>query len=104
MDEKHPSERRADDAVGTSGAPAAGGGGQTAQQAEITGMGTGGREDAARKAQWSRSGEPGRDPPNPGGASGGHANRKAPRGPEADETVVTGQSKAEREQADREGR
>lgn len=94
----HPSERRRDDEVGEAGAPATGGGGHTADQAAITDMGAGARSDAERKAEWSRSGEPGRDPPNPGGASGGHADRASPRG---DGTVVSGQSKSEREQAER---
>lgn len=94
----HPSERRRDDEVGTPGAPAAGGGAHTAAQAAITDMGPAPKSDAERKAEWSRSGEPGRDPPNPGGASGGHANQKSPR---SGETVVSGQSKSEREQRDR---
>lgn len=98
MGSDHPSERRRDDEVGETGAPAAGGGGHTSQQAAITDMGSGAKSDAERKGEWSRSGEPGRDPPNPGGASGGHANKKSPRG---DETVVSGQSKSEREQAER---
>ena len=97
----HPSERRRDDEVGAPGASAAGGGGHTAEQAAITDMGAGARSDGDRKAEWSRSGEPGRDPPHPGGASGGHGQKKSSRG---DETVVSGQSKSEREQAERETR
>ena len=94
----HPSERRPDDEVGGAGAPAAGGGGHTAEQSAITDMGSGAKPDSERNGQWSRSGEPGRDPPNPGGASGGHAEKKSSRG---DETVVSGASKSEREQAER---
>lgn len=95
----HPSERRRHDEVGAPGGPAAGGGGHTAEQAAITDMGAGARSDADREAEWGRSGERGRDPPHPGGASGGHAERRSSRG---DATVVSGQSKAEREQAGRE--
>ena len=100
----HPSERRRDDEVGGSGAPAAGGGGHTAEQAAITDMGGGAKSDVERKAAWSRSGEPGRDPPKPGGASAGQSDRASPRGPSEDATVVSGQSKSERERAERERR
>ena len=90
--------RKPDDKVGTSGKPAAGGGGHTAEQSAITDMGTGGKSDPERKADWKQGGEPGRAPPTPGGASGGHSDQKASRGPQADETVADGHYKAEREE------
>lgn len=90
--------RKPDDAVGSSGKPAAGGGGHTAEQAAITDMGAGGASDAERKAGWKQGGEPGRAPPTPGGSSGGHSDRKASRGPQVDETIAAGHAKAEREE------
>ncbi|WP_375466179.1 hypothetical protein [uncultured Methylobacterium sp.] len=89
--------RKPDDAVGTSGKPATGGGAHTAEQSAITDMGSGGASDAERKDAWSEGGESGRSPPTPGGASGGHSDRKASRGPQEDATVAAGGSKAERE-------
>ena len=89
--------RKPDDQVGSSGAPAAGGGGHTAAQAAITDMGTGGKSDPERKADWKQGGEPGRAPPTPGGASGGHSDQKASRGPQEDETVAAGHYKVEQE-------
>ncbi|WP_375457365.1 hypothetical protein [uncultured Methylobacterium sp.] len=89
--------RKPDDAVGSSGKPAAGGGGHTAEQAAITDMGAGGASDAERKGTWGQGGEPGRSPPTPGGSSAGHSDQQASRGPRADDKVVSGHSKAERE-------
>jgi hypothetical protein len=89
----HPSERRRDDEVGSRGAEAAGGGGHTPEQAAITDMAPGGREE--RRQRWGEAGEPGRSPPVPGGASGGHSDRKSSR--DGDETVAAGHSKSERE-------
>ena len=90
--------RKPDDEVGTSGRPAAGGGGHTAEQSAITDMGTGGKSDPERKSDWNQGGEPGRAPPTPGGSSGGHSDRKASSGPHGDETVAAGHAKAEREE------
>ncbi|MFD0934321.1 hypothetical protein ACFQ12_03865, partial [Methylobacterium trifolii] len=56
-----------------------------------------GASDAERKAAWSADGEPGQSPPVPGGASGGHSDRKASGGTQAGETIAAGHSKAERE-------
>ena len=88
--------RKPDEAVGTPGGPAAGGGRQTAQQSEITRMGSGGRSDAEWTESWDAGGEPGRNPPALGGSSAGHSDQKASRGPRAGETVADGLSKAER--------
>ncbi len=89
--------RKPDDAVGTRGDPPAGGGHQTADQAAITGMGSGEAARPEPKDGWGRTGEPGRSPPAVGGSSGGHSDQKASRGPAADETVAAGRSRAERE-------
>lgn len=89
--------RKPDDAVGSSGKPAAGGGGHTAAQAAITDMGAGGASDAERKNTWDQGGAPGRAPPTPGGSSAGHSDQMASRGPRADAKIVAGHSKAERE-------
>lgn len=78
--------RKPDDAVGSPGEPAAGGGRHTAEQAAITDMGAGGRSDADRKDTLKEGGEAGRSPPVPGGASGGHSDRKASRGPDDKES------------------
>lgn len=69
--------RKPDEDVGTPGEPAVAGGGQTAQQAEITGMKEGARTDADRKADWAASGgEAGRNPAPVGGSSDGQSDRK----------------------------
>lgn len=69
--------RKPDSDVGTKGEPAVAGGGQTAQQAEITGMKTGARSDADRKADWNTTGgSPGRNPAPVGGSSDGQSDRK----------------------------
>ena len=91
----HPSERRRDDEVGAMGGGAASGGQHAPEQKAITDMGAGGSTDAERKERWDKSGEPGRSPPVPGGASGGHSDRKTATRP--DETVASGHSKSERE-------
>ncbi|KAB1076398.1 hypothetical protein [Methylobacterium soli] len=89
--------RKPDEDVGTPGGPAAGGGRQTAQQAEMTRMGSGGRTDGDRNEGWDAAGgEPGRNPPALGGSSAGHSDQKASHGPRAGETVADGLSKAER--------
>ncbi|MDP4022663.1 hypothetical protein Q8W71_08520 [Methylobacterium sp. NEAU 140] len=87
--------RKPDDKVGSPGSPAAGDGHQTPDQAEITGLGSGGKDDAARKDDWGR-GEPGSTPPAVGGSSGGHSDQTASRGPEADRKVAGGLYRAER--------
>ncbi|MGU3536632.1 hypothetical protein [Methylobacterium sp. A54F] len=89
--------RKPDSDVGSPGGPAAGGGHQTAAQAEVTRMGAGGRSDADRNQGWDAGGEAGRAPPALGGSSGGHSDQKASRGPRDGETVADGGSKAERE-------
>lgn len=91
--------RKPDDTVGTPGDPAAGGGHQTADQAAITDMGSGGSAQPEPKAGWARTGEPGRSPPTVGGASGGHSDQTASRGPAADRKVAGGHSNAERKDA-----
>jgi hypothetical protein len=88
--------RKPDDKVGTKGSPAAGGGHQTAEQAAITSMGTGGKDDSARHESWGK-GEEGASPPAVGGSSGGHSDQKASQGPEADRKVADGLYRAERE-------
>jgi len=88
--------RKPDDKVGSKGSPAAGGGHQTAEQAAITGIGHGGKDDAARHDEWDK-GEPGSAPPAIGGSSGGHSDQKASRGPEAGKKVADGHYRAERE-------
>ena len=89
--------RKSDDAVGTSGDAPAGGGRQTADQAAITEMGTGGTPRTEPKEGWGNAGEPGRSPPAVGGSSGGHSDQKASRGPAEDEKVAGGRYRAERE-------
>ncbi|GJD34716.1 hypothetical protein [Methylobacterium aerolatum] len=88
--------RKPDDAVGSRGNAAAAGGHQSPQQAAITDMDGGGKDDAARNRDWG-TGEPGASPPALGGSSGGHSDQKASRGPEADRTVADSLSRAERE-------
>lgn len=69
--------RKPDEDVGTPGAPAVAGGGQTPQQAAITGNESGGLTDADRKASWQESGgAPGRNPAPVGGSSDGQSDRK----------------------------
>ncbi|GJE16073.1 hypothetical protein [Methylobacterium marchantiae] len=68
---------RKHDEVGSPGKPAVGGGHQTAQQADITGIDAGGRTDADRKANWKEgSGQEGRNPAPVGGSSDGQSDRK----------------------------
>jgi hypothetical protein len=87
--------RKPDDAVGTPGAPPAGGGRQTGAQAAITDMEAGGRSDAERNAGWE-PGAAGQSPPALGGSSAGHSDQKASRGPQADRKVAGGLSQPER--------
>jgi hypothetical protein len=90
--------RKPDDRVGSRGTAAAGGGHQTADQAAITDMGSGGgAAQTEPKAGWGSTGEPGRSPPAVGGSSGGHADQKASRGPAAGAKVAAGHYHAERE-------
>ncbi|MDP4004973.1 hypothetical protein [Methylobacterium sp. NEAU K] len=89
--------RKPDDAVGTRGGPAAGGGRQTPEQAAITDIGDVELGRTEPKAGWSGSGEAGRSPPALGGSSGGHSDLKASRGPTAGEKVASGHARAERE-------
>ncbi len=91
--------RKPDDKVGSSGSLPAGGGHQTAQQAAITGMGSGGKDETDRKQDMS-GGAAGASPPAIGGSSGGHSDQKASRGPEASEKVAGGHSRAERRDGD----
>jgi hypothetical protein len=88
--------RKPDDKVGTPGEPPAGGGHQTPEQAAVTGMGSGGKDDTARTKEWGGA-EAGRTPPAIGGSSGGHSDQKASTGPDAGEKVAGGLYKAERE-------
>ncbi len=88
--------RKPDDKVGSKGSPAAGGGHQTADQAAITDMGGGGKDDSARHENWGQ-GDAGASPPAIGGSSGGHSDQKASRGPEADRKVADGLYRADRE-------
>ncbi|MBX9931303.1 MAG: hypothetical protein K2Y56_07165 [Methylobacterium sp.] len=89
--------RKPDEDVGKPGGPAAGGGKQTAQQAEITRQGSGGRSEAEEHASWSKGGgEPGRNPAPIGGSSNGHSDQKAAQGPREDEPVAAGHYKVER--------
>ena len=89
--------RKPDDAVGSKGDPAAAGGHQSAEQAAITSMDEGGKDDAARREDWGKGGEPGASPPALGGSSSGHSDQKASQGPDAGRTVADGLSRAERE-------
>jgi hypothetical protein len=89
--------RKPDDSVGSRGDPPAGGGHQTADQAAITDMGSGGTPQSEPKDGWGRTGEPGRSPPGVGGSSNGHSDQKASRGPAAGETVADGHYRTERE-------
>ncbi|WP_342167264.1 hypothetical protein [Methylobacterium sp. SD21] len=91
--------RKPDDKVGSSGSAPAGGGHQTAQQAEITGMGSGGKDESDRQKDMS-GGAAGASPPAIGGSSGGHSDQTASRGPEAGEKVAGGHSRAERRDGD----
>ncbi|KQQ14756.1 hypothetical protein ASF53_09050 [Methylobacterium sp. Leaf123] len=79
--------RKPDEAVGSRGPHPAGGGHQTAEQAAITGQGSGGRSDAERREGQDR-GAAGRTPPAIGGSSGGHSDRKASAGPREGEPVA----------------
>jgi len=88
--------RKPDDKVGSEGDHPAGGGHQTAEQASITDMGSGGKDDAARREDWGGDGA-GASPPAIGGSSGGHSDQKASQGPDADGKVADGHSRAERE-------
>lgn len=88
--------RKPDDAVGSEGNPAAGDGHQTAEQAAITGMGSGGKDDASRHEEWGK-GKPGSAPPAIGGSSGGHSDQQASQGPEAGHKVADGLSRPEKE-------
>jgi hypothetical protein len=88
--------RKPDDKVGSSGSAPAGDGHQTAQQAAITGMGSGGKDDADRHGEWGQ-GQAGASPPAVGGSSGGHSDQKASRGPDADRKVADGHYRAEKE-------
>lgn len=101
-DRTTPSEtvtRKPDSDVGRSGAPPAGGGHQTPEQAAITGQGsgqeTGGRSDSERRSEWS--GDAARSNPGIGGSSQGQSDQKASGGPRQGETVVAGHSKPERD-------
>ncbi|WP_027170905.1 hypothetical protein [Methylobacterium sp. 10] len=63
--------------VGSRGKPAVEGGHQTAQQADITGIDSGGLSDADRKASWDKDAdEAGRNPTPVGGSSDGQSDRK----------------------------
>ena len=91
--------RKPDEAVGSRGPRPAGGGHQTAEQAAITGQGSGGRSDAERQGEWSdsRGSETaGRTPPALGGSSGGHSDRKAYPGPREGEPVAGEPDRAKR--------
>lgn len=88
--------RKPDDAVGSAGSAPAGGGHQTPEQAAITGMGSGGKDEQARR-QDMRGSAAGSSPPALGGSSGGHSDQKASQGPAAGTKVAGGQSRAERE-------
>jgi hypothetical protein len=96
-DESGTVTRKPDDAVGSRGEPPAGGGHQTADQAAITDMGAGEKQQPEPRDGWGATGEPGRSPPAVGGSSGGHSDQKASRGPAADEKVADGHYRAERE-------
>ena len=103
-DRTTPSEtvtRKPDADVGSPGGPAVGGGHQTAQQAAITGQGPspeeGGRTDSERQSDWS--GDAAGDSPAIGGSSQGQSDRKAAAGSRKGETVVSGHSKPERDDA-----
>lgn len=87
--------RKPDDKVGTAGSPPAGGGRQTAQQAAITGMGSGGKDDKTRRAEMGDRAD-GSLPPAVGGSSGGHSDQKASRGSVEDTRVAGGLYRAER--------
>ncbi|WP_457104492.1 hypothetical protein [Methylobacterium sp. P5_C11] len=89
--------RKPDDAVGSRGTPPSGGGHQTADQAAITDMESGGTPQSEPKDRWGAAGEPGRSPPALGGSSGGHSDQKASRGSTGDTKVADGLSRAERE-------
>ena len=63
--------------VGSQGKPAVGGGHQTTEQAEITGIDEGGLTDADRKADWDEGADKaGRNPTPVGGSSDGQSDRK----------------------------
>ena len=89
--------RKPDDTVGTPGEKPAGGGHQTADQAAITEMGSGGSPRTEPKDGWGSTGEPGRAPPAGGGSSGGHSDQTASRGPAAGTKVAGGHYRAEQE-------
>ncbi|MCJ2014434.1 hypothetical protein [Methylobacterium sp. J-076] len=94
-DESGTVTRKSDDKVGSAGSEPAGGGHQTAEQAAITGMGSGGKDEEARKRDMS-GGVAGASPPAIGGSSGGHSDQTASRGPAEDAKVAGGHSRAER--------
>ncbi|MCJ2135158.1 hypothetical protein MKK69_14020 [Methylobacterium sp. J-026] len=88
--------RKPEDAVGSPGGPAAGGGHQTAEQAAITDMGAAPRTEP--KDGWGSTGDSGRAPPAIGGSSGGQSDRKAAAA--TDDSIAGGLSRAERETRD----
>ena len=83
--------------VGKPGDPAVGGGHQTAEQAAITGQGSGGRTDADRQETWNQGGAPGRNPAPIGGSSDGQSDQKAGGGSAEDEPVAAGHYKVEKQ-------
>lgn len=83
--------------VGKPGDPAIGGGHQTAQQAAITGQGSGGRTDESRQDSWKQGGAAGRNPAPIGGSSDGQSDQKAAGGPRKDEPVAAGHYKVEKQ-------
>jgi hypothetical protein len=89
--------RKPDDAVGSRGEPPVGGNRQTADQAAITDMGSGGTPRTEPKEGWGQAGEAGRAPPAIGGSSGGHSDQTASRGPATGQKVAGGLYRAERE-------
>ena len=77
MADHPPTSQKPDDDVGKPGAPAFGGGGQTAQQAAITSQGPAGETDVERRDAWTTAGgTPGRNPVPAGGSSDGQSDRK----------------------------
>ena len=91
--------RKPDDKVGSPGSQPAGGGHQTPQQAAITGIESGGKDEAERRREMG-GGAAGSSPPAIGGSSNGHSDQKASRGPEAGTKVAGGHSRAERRDGD----
>ncbi|MET0258279.1 MAG: hypothetical protein ABW179_06820 [Methylobacterium sp.] len=77
----HATITREPDEVGKPGTPAAGGGRQTAQQAAITEMSTGGLSDADRSRDRPDAGsEAGRNPTPIGGSSAGQSDQNSASG------------------------